>query len=282
MKKIVPINDFAIDTFDPGVVSSKIGFFKALFRMYSIAHDCIIPCIVRKYYPETGLVDAQPIVNNIKPTVDGNKQIERPVYRDVPVLHICHGGFEVSAPLFSGDTGLLVAIDRNCATAISANSSVLTEDQPEKGGKNKGPMPIDDLSTASFDHSVFIPFSFAAGNAEKGVLTIKKIGENQPYITLGDDKAIVNTGKSSISVTDESIELKHDGDKITISSNGIKYEGKIDERVEALTNIRYDKGSHTIQKKVTELMKRGDFIVGVGIEGPWDVIEGGETVPLPE
>lgn len=280
MKNDAPVGGNAIDTFDPGVVAERIGFYKALFRMFAVATDGIIPCIVREYDEESGTVSAQPIVNNVMPTLDGDKQVERPVYEDVPVFCMCHGGFEVSVPLFVGDTGLLVALDRNCDTAISANSSQLEKDQTGDGDENEGPKPTDDMTTASFDHSVFIPFSFSTGNAEKGKLKVRALGKNAPEVVITKDAATISIGESTVSATKDEIKASKGEDSITLSDSGLKYTGKIDEEFDEIADIRYDVASHQLQKKTRHKKRRGDFIVGVGKEGGWVMCEGGQAEPI--
>lgn len=281
MKNGAPMGENAIDTFDPGVVAERIGFYKALFRMFAVATDGVIPCIVRKYDEESGTVSAQPIVNNIVPTLDGNKQVERPVYEDVQVFCLCHGGFEVSIPLFVGDTGLLVALDRNCDTAISANSAQLEKDQTGENDENEGPKPIDDMTTASFDHSVFIPFSFSTGSAEKGKLKVRALGKDAPEVVITKDSATISMGENAVSVNKDEIKASKGDDSITFSSDGLKYSGKIDEEFDEVADIRYDISSHQLQKKTRHKKRRGDFIVGVGKVSGWIMCDGGQAEPIP-
>ena len=280
MKNATPIGENAIDTFDPGVVSERIGFYKTLFRMFAVSTDGIIPCIVRKYDPDKGTVSAQPIVNNVMPTLNGDKQVERPVYEDVPVLHVCHGGFNVSIPLFIGDTGLLVALDRNCDTAISANSSALEKDQTGEDDKNEGPKAVDDLTTASFDHPVFIPFSFSPMNAEKGKLIIRKLGEDCPTIVIDDEKVQIKAGKTTAEIGKDGASIAFDGDRVSISKDGLKYSGKIDEKYEELADIRYDPSTRQLQKKSRPMKRRGDFVISGGDISDWTMCEGGQALPI--
>lgn len=166
---------YSLDNFDQGAISERIGFFKALLRLHDVAADGIVPCIVRKVNAQAGTVWAEPIVANVVKKSSGNVAVKRPVYEDVPVLSICHGGFSITIPMFVGDTGLLVALDRNCQTAIAKNSSALTKDQSEDNPENNGAFAPDDASLASFDHSVFVPFSFAAPERKDGAIVVKSI-----------------------------------------------------------------------------------------------------------
>ena len=275
------LNDFAIDSFDPAVISQNIGFFRSLFRAHDVGIDGVIPCIVKSYDPKAGTVSAQPIVKCVVPHVSGEKEVDRPVYEDIPVMGLCHGGFEVSFPLFIGDTGLLVALDRSCNDAIKRNSSRLESDQSEDSAKNEGPASIDDKSLASFEHSVFIPFSFSGDKSKNGVLTIKKLGEDGPKIELKDKSATVECGASVVKVGIDDITIKRGSDSLTFSDQGIFYVGKIDKQLELLTGIKYDLATHSIYKKSIDARKRGDLIVQTGNESDWTVIENGEAVPLP-
>lgn len=276
------INEYAIDAFDPAVISERIGFFRSLFRAHDVGIDGILPCIVRKYDAESGTVSAQPIVNGVVPHLDGEKDIERPVYEDVPVMGMCHGGFEMSFPLFVGDTGLLVALDRSCDEAIKRNSSRLEADQTGKNDKNEGPTSLDDKSLMSFEHSVFVPFSFSGEKSEDGTLLIKRLGENGPKFELKDGSATIECDKSVVTVGKDSVVINRNGDTLTFSDDGIFYVGKIDKQFELLTGIKYDLQTHSIYKKSIDARKRGDLIVQTGNETDWTVIENGEAVPYPE
>ena len=70
-----------------------------------------------------------------------------------------------------------------------------------------------------------------------------------------------------------------DDEKLILDENGLSFDGKKDEDVNLLTDIRYDISSHQIQKKVRPSEKRGTFITKVGKESDWIVVEGGQAVP---
>ena len=202
------MSQYSLDNFDQGVIQERIGFFKTLLRMHDVAKDGVVPCIVRKVNAQEGTVWAEPIVANIVKKSSGNVAVKRPVYEDVPVLSICHGGFSITIPMFIGDTGLLVALDRNCNTAMAKNSKALTKDQGEDNPENKGAFAPDDTSLESFDHSVFIPFSFAAPERKDGTIVVKSIQDGGLKIEISKDGISVS-GSGAVErklVTDVKIE----------------------------------------------------------------------------
>lgn len=275
-----PQTGFSADTFDPANVEGDIGFFKTLFRIHDVARETAIPCIVRSYDAEKCRASVQPLVNNVVRNVDGEKEIERPTYEDVPVMRICRGGFSVSMPLFAGDTGILLALDRNCASAIEHNSSALSEEQMDKNGENKGPERPDDMSTASFANGVFIPFSFSAQDAEDGEIVIKGVKEDSPTVSISADSVSVKFGDSEMSVDGNGVSAKRGDDSVSLTDDGPVFRGKVDSEIGLLTGFKYDPGTHRIMLRSVPAGKRGTFIVSVGKESEWYMADGGQAVPV--
>lgn len=275
-----PQGGYSADTFDPAVAESDIGFFKAMFRIHDVARETAIPCIVRSYDAEKCRASVQPLVNNVVRNVDGEKEIERPTYEDVPVMRICRGGFSVSMPLFAGDTGILLALDRNCASAIEHNSSALSEEQTGKDGENKGPERPDDMSTASFANGVFIPFSFSAQGSEDGKIVVKGVKEGSPSVSISANSVSVKFGGSEMSVDEKGVTAKRGEDSVSLTDNGPVFKGKVDSEIGLLTGFKYDPDTHRIMLREVKAGKRGTFIVSVGNEGEWYMADGGQAVPV--
>ena len=259
----------AIDTFDPAISTERIGFFKSLLRIHEVGRECILPCIVRKYDAATGKVSAEPLAKYVVSKIGGDEEISRPVYEDVPVFRICHGGFEVQMPVFVGDTGLLLALDRNCDTSLENNSAKLKGDQAENG-ENIGPSRPDDNSLASFDHSVFIPFSFSAPDKNlDGVIRVKSVKNGDTYAEIGENHAEIACGESSVRISEDGVSLKYGEDTVTIGKDGLKYVGKYDDEINAVTDVRLSDDGTRVLKKVVPQKRRGDFIVFVGNQTGW-------------
>ena len=275
-----PQTGFSADTFDPAVAESDIGFFKTLFRIHDVSRETAIPCIVRSYDAEKCRASVQPLVNNVVRNVDGEKEVERPTYEDVPVMRMCRGGFSVSMPLFVGDTGILLALDRNCASAIEHNSSALSEEQTDKDSWNKGPERPDDMSTASFANGVFIPFSFSSQHSEDGKIVIKGVKEGSPSVSISADSVSVKFGDSEMSVDEKGVTAKRGDDSVSLTDDGPVFRGKVDSEIGLLTGFRYDPNTHRIMLRKVKAGKRGTFIVSIGDEGEWYMADGGQAVPV--
>lgn len=269
-----PIPDYAIDPFDPGVSGTKKGFFESLFRMHDTSAQSVLPCIVRKFNAETNTVNVEPLVSWVVQKGSGRSEAKRPVYEDVPVLGICHGGFEISFPLFVGDTGLMISLDRNCDTAISKNSEKLLEDQSEDNLKNKGQMMPDDLSLAGFEHSVFIPFSFAPIESTRGELKISAVGDRRKYVSIDNGGMHVVAGEYSVDVGNGEAVVSNGTDKISLTDKGPVFDGKPDEDFAVATGLRYDKSANRMWARWRHESRRGDFIVKVSGDSEWVEVGG--------
>lgn len=258
--------------YDLSVLENEPTYIAELFRQYSIGREYCIPCIVTEYDATARKVDVQPLANH---TRDNGKEIvdsKRPIVKGVPVETFAHGGFSVSAPLFKGDTGYLVAADRNCTTIINDNSTMLYGDDAN-AEKNKGAGVPDDCSLTSFANGFFIPCSWARSEqneSESGNLVIKGIGKG------ADDSKwqriiLSNDGKIIIEVNDR---------KFTIGPEGIVFEGETERELLIVTDIRYDISSHQIQAKKLPVEKCGNILVNVGEESDWEMVEGGQAVAV--
>jgi len=277
--KGLPQGGYSADTFDPAVAESDIGFFKALFRIHDVARETAIPCIVRSYDAKKCRASVQPLVNNVVRNVDGEEEIERPTYEDIPVMRICRGGFSVSMPLFAGDTGILLALDRNCASAIEHNSSALSEEQTDVDGENKGPERPDDMSTASFANGVFIPFSFSKPSGDEGVV-VRGIGDDATAVRITKSGVSVESNGAKVSVDADGVHAKRGEDEVSLTDEGPVYKGPIDEKITFLTKLKYDMSTHRLMTRDVECGRRGTFIVSVGKENGWGMIEGGQAEPV--
>lgn len=247
--------------YDLSVLENEPTFIAELFRQYSIGREHCIPCIVMEYDAKTRKVDVQPLANHTR--YDGKKIVDtpRPVIKDIPVKTFAHGGFSISAPLFKGDTGYLVAVDRNCATTIKDNSATLYGDDA-KNEKNKGCGIPDDCSLTSFANGFFIPCSWAESAPEEGEansLVIKGIGKS-----ANDSKwqrmLFSNDGSITIEVADR---------KITIGKDGVVFDGKTEADLSLVTDIRYNDETHYLQAKHVDANRSGNTIVKVGDKGGW-------------
>ena len=175
-------------TFDPTEAETEIGFFKALFHLTDAAREGCIPAVVVQREDERGLIRVLPIAKTMKQTKDKligeNKQ---PLW--VRPFKIFHGGFHIHAPLFIGDTGYLIAIDRDCMTAIQKNEKPVEKDGNLDELKEKNTSNPDDLTPQRYNYGFFLPCSWVLNDGE-----LLKEHFNRDEGTL-KDKFVVSNGK---------------------------------------------------------------------------------------
>ena len=298
--------------YDRGKCKTELGFFQTLFRLKEVDKQGAIPAIVRSYNRKTGIATVQPIVTYVVDTKEGEKLIPRGTY-DVSVVRFAHGGFVIDAPLFAGDTGWLIAADRNAKDAKEANSKILNADQDDENPSNEGfKRPTDD-SLRSFSWGFFIPDTWGDTELTKndglvikdvdeknvielndGAIEIKRgdniISISDNGITMkersGNNKVIVSKsgitasiGNNRVSVTNTNVTLQGPNDTITIDETGPRFRGPIDILLDLVAGLRFDLMSHQLQQRVVLAGKRGDFIVQLGDVTDWVKVDGGQAVP---
>ena len=208
--------------YDRGKCKTELGFIQTLFRLKEVDKQGVIPAIVRSYDRKTGIATVQPIVTYVVDTKEGEKLIPRGTY-DVSVIRFAHGGFVIDAPLFAGDTGWLIAADRNAKDAKEANSKILNADQDDENPSNEGfKRPTDD-SLRSFSWGFFIPDTWGDTELTKNDgLVIKDVDEKN-VITLNDGAIEIKRGDNIISISDNGImmEERSGNNKVIVSKSGI-------------------------------------------------------------
>ena len=205
--------------YDRGKCKTELGFFQTLFRLKEVDKQGAIPAIVRSYDRKTGIATVQPIVTYVVDTKEGEKLIPRGTY-DVSVIRFAHGGFVIDAPLFAGDTGWLIAADRNAKDAKEANSKILNADQDDENPSNEGfKRPTDD-SLRSFSWGFFIPDTWGDTELTKNDgLVIKDVDEKN-VIELNDGAIEIKRGDNIISISDDGITIKNENSEVAINKNG--------------------------------------------------------------
>lgn len=181
-------NEDIRSTFDIAETKTPVGFFKALFRLTDATREGCIPAVVVDRENEDGLIRVLPIAKTMKQTKDKligeNKQ---PLW--VRPFKIFHGGFHIHAPLFIGDTGYLIAIDRDCMTAIQKNEKPVEKDGNLDELKEKNTSNPDDLTPQRYNYGFFLPCSWVLNDGE-----LLKEHFNRDEGTL-KDKFVVSNGK---------------------------------------------------------------------------------------
>lgn len=183
------IKEGLLSTFSLAKISSDAGLMREILHMHDVGRMGCIPAIVEEYNYETNEAVVKPIVKFVLNTSGGNEYLDRPSYK-VPVYKVCQGGFRVTIPLFTGDTGILFAIDREWEEAKSKNSEELTEDISNISDRIA---PPDSLGLASFEYGFFLPLSFSpnsiSSNAD-GIVISTTSGESPYTIRISRDGKI--------------------------------------------------------------------------------------------
>lgn len=156
--------------------------------------SCIPAQFVEYDSRDKGLAVVSPLVKF--PYVSGNKTVwkERPQFT-VRILRVKSGGFWFRMPLKKGDTGWIIAADRDTSFAISRNANVdESQNTKENGG---GPQEYSNFNKLKYSFGFFLPDGFCDLKMKDGH------EESSFWAMLKDD----GSGE-----TDSYIELKKDGD----------------------------------------------------------------------
>lgn len=207
--------------YDRAKCKTEIGFYSTLFHLSEIGKQSVLPAIVKEYNRETGIAKVQPLVTYVTDTKQGEVLVPRVEY-SVSVVRFAHGGFVIDAPLFVGDTGWLVAADRNAKDAKKANSSILDADQTDGDAKNEGYKRPTDDSLASFEWGFFIPDTWGDTELTKeDGLVIKDVGAKSQIILKADDISIKH-GDSIITIKDGEISVSAKDSNLVVSEGKFK------------------------------------------------------------
>lgn len=271
------IKESLLSTFNLAKIASDAGLMRTILHMHDVGKMGCVPAIVVEYDYTTKIAKVLPLVKFMKSTTDGLKGFDRPFYK-VPVYSISQGGFRIDMPLFAGNTGMLFAVDREWETAKGDNSSHLAKEEDPKNGdenKNKGSKDPDSLALADFQFGFFLPMTFGGGNQnDKGKIVVSRIPDSE--------ESSSEISEIRLEVGDEGIVAQFNDDKITFNKDGLTYEGKNGKDISLVNDIRYDISTHQVQKITSPAKKFGNFIVGVGEQTDWTMIEGGQAVPESE
>lgn len=295
-------------TYELAELEEEKTFLLRLFRLHDVGREWCVPAIVEEYSRDTHTAKVKPLVNRWKMESGKVKEHERASVR-VGVMQFAHGGVVVDAPLFKGDTGWLVAGDRNSASARGANSAFLYKDQRDDARgeerRNRGAKSPDNADGGGFCHGFFIPCSWAAGKGVgDGTGLVVRYAKGMGQDSKGNDAEVgvrdvrVSAGgvAASVKAVDGadaglSAALEETGgfvrrvgddggaDEVRLTADGLKFSGVVDREMQVVTDVRYDVASHCVQKRTATLKVRGDFVVGVSEETGWQTIEGGQAVP---
>ena len=167
--------------------------------------ESVMPAMILEYDRESHKATIQPLV---KIKVEENNKyrfLDRPPIKDISVRNIFIGGFSIDFPLKKGDTGWLIAADRDCTIAKERNSS-------SDPSLNEGPQePLTD-ETHMYQFGFFIPDNWGKSNIpsiykdDLLISTIDENGNSNLRISISSNGELkISSSKSSGSVV---IDLK--------------------------------------------------------------------------
>ena len=228
-------NEDIRSTFDIAETKTPVGFFKALFRLTDATREGCIPAVVVQREDERGLIRVLPIAKTMMQTKD--KLIgenKKPLW--VRPFKIFHGGFHIHTPLFIGDTGYLIAIDRDCMTAIQKNEKPVEKDGNLDELKEKNTSNPDDLTPQRYNYGFFLPGSWVLNDGE-----LLKEHFNRDEGTL-KDKFVVSNGKKIDEDESCYITISRDGVIEIHSTNSLARVGK--EAIDLMRRDSLDDGEY--------------------------------------
>lgn len=270
--------------YDRGKCKTELGFFQTLFRLKEVDKQGAIPAIVRSYDRKTGIATVQPIVTYVVDTKEGEKLIPRGTY-DVSVIRFAHGGFVIDAPLFAGDTGWLIAADRNAKDAKEANSKILNADQDDENPSNEGfKRPTDD-SLRSFSWGFFIPDTWGDTELTKSDGLVIKDVDGKSVIALNDVAIEIKRGDNIISISDDGITIKNENSEVAINKNGANIRSNNNNVIVSKSGITASSGNAKaeIQNNIVSTSIGNNRVsvtnTNVTLQGPNDTITIDETGP---
>lgn len=169
-----------IPAYNPADVNTLDGLNNALQDKIFMNMEKVLPGIVQSYDRNTNRATIQPAITGI--ASQGQKVAREPLI-NIPVFSMAGGGIVLSFPLKQGDTGWLIAADRN----ISIFKQNLEESAP------------NDYRKHTFQDSFFLPDKIndlSISNEDDGALVIQTTDGSAKF-TLGAS-GINITGNTTI------------------------------------------------------------------------------------
>lgn len=182
-----------IPAYNPADVSTLDGLNNALQNKILMNMEKVLPGIVQSYDRNTNRATIQPAITGI---ASQGQKISREPLINIPVFCMAGGGIVLSFPIKQGDTGWLIASDRN----ISIFKQSLEESAP------------NDFRKHTFQDAFFLPDKIndiSVSNDDDGAVVIQTLDGGTKFslkdgsITLTGDTTINGdltvTGEATIS-----------------------------------------------------------------------------------
>ena len=170
----------AVNLFSFSQIESAQSVFMSLFRLQEQRRECVIPAIVESYSSTRHCIVVRPLVSKVMIYQDdsdeGSSSQTKDEERDAKKMQLSrtllklkvqqnrHGNFVIDYPYQKGDTGFIIASDRNWVEALKKNSF-------KKVNKNEGEQEPGSFELASFVNGAFYPFAFADDASDEMEIT---------------------------------------------------------------------------------------------------------------
>lgn len=171
-----------IPAYNPADLSSLEGLLFYLADQVNLELECCLPAIVVSYDRAANRAVLQPAVSEV---ATSGQKISRDKLYDIPVLTMSGGGYFINFPLSSGDSGWIVACDRD----ISLFKQNLQETAPNTFQKHR------------FSDAFFIPDkvkNFTVSGEDVSGLVISNLAGNNKIVLNGSN---LNITSAAITVT---------------------------------------------------------------------------------
>ncbi|MBQ2285204.1 MAG: hypothetical protein II244_06030 [Clostridia bacterium] len=182
-----------IPAHNPADENTLDGLNNLLTDKISMGIQSATPAIVQSYNKNTNRAVVKPAITGV---ASQGQKISKEPYIDIPVLKLSGGGVTMSFPIKPGDTGWLIACDRN----ISIFKQNLQESAPNDYRKHK------------FEDSFFIPDSINGSGSDD--FTIQSASQ---IFSIGDE---INASTLKVGNGATGTFLSKDNKTITVE-NGI-------------------------------------------------------------
>lgn len=169
-----------IPGYNPADANTLNGLNNIMQDKFAMGIECAIPGIIQSYDKTTNRATIKPAITGV---ASQGQKVSKPAYTNIPVLQLSGGGAVISFPIKQGDTGWLIACDRN----ISIFKQNLTESAP------------NDLRKHKFEDSFFIPDSINGQGTDD--LTIDAGDENNLALKVSDNKNLTINGTNGLNGT---------------------------------------------------------------------------------
>lgn len=182
-------------SYNPADKNSLSGVIQEVLRNYSLSLENCIPAVVVSHDRATNTVIVQPAINSV--LTDGTPQARDKI--KLPIHIFGGGGVVISAPLNAGDTGWIIAGDRD----ISLFKQSLAISNPNT------------YRTHKFSFGFFIPDKikgFSVQSGDEGAFLIQTL-DGTTRIALSDglikvvSKSDVNVESPNLTITGQNVSI---------------------------------------------------------------------------